>query len=298
MSKYLITGATGNTGKPIAVALLKEQHEVHILGRSKEKARELINAGAIFHEGNLEDENSIAAALENIDAAYLMIPPNYQAEQFTEYQIQIADNYRNAVISSGLKKAIILSSVGAHLTEGAGVVQGLYFFEQKLKSVEGLDLLILRPTYFLENGLGMAGLAKNMGIIGSPVDPTVKIPMVATKDIADFTIKALKQLQFEGKTIEYILGNRDYTYNELAGIYGKKIGKPDLQYVQFSFEDARKSMIANMGLSEDAADKFMKFAVALNEGRITEQAKRTASNTTDTSAEDFSDVFKHVYEHS
>jgi len=298
MSKYLITGATGNTGKPIAEDLLKEQHEVHILGRSKEKARELINAGAIFHEGNLEDENSIAAALENIDAAYLMIPPNYQAEQFTEYQIRIADNYRNAVISSGLKKAIILSSVGAHLKEGAGVVQGLHFFERNLQSIEGLDLLILRPTYFLENGLGMAGLAKNMGIIGSPVDPTVKIPMVATKDIADFAINALKQLQFEGKTIEYILGKRDYTYNELAGIYGKKIGKPDLQYVQFSFEDARKSLITNMGLSEDAADKFTEFALALNEGRITEQAKRTASNTTDTSAEDFSDVFKHVYEHS
>jgi uncharacterized protein YbjT (DUF2867 family) len=197
MNKYLITGATGNTGGPIAEVLLREGNEVHIIGRSKEKARELIDAGAIFYEGNLEDEQSISEALKDIDAAYLMIPPNYQATEFTEYQIKISENYRNAVISSGLKKAVILSSVGAHLTEGAGVVQGLYYFEQKLQSVDSLDLLILRPTYFLENGLGMAAMARNMGIIGSPVDPTVKIPMVTNKDIAYFAIKAQKQLKFE-----------------------------------------------------------------------------------------------------
>jgi 5-carboxymethyl-2-hydroxymuconate isomerase len=57
-------------------------------------------------------------------------------------------------------------------------------------------------------------------------------------------------------------------------------------------------MIANMGLSEDAADKFMEFAIALNDGRITEKTKRTASNTTATSAEEFSNVFKNLYEHS
>ncbi len=39
-----------------------------------------------------------------------------------------------------------------------------------------------------------------------------------------------------------LLGPRDVSFAEAAKILGAAIGKPDLQYVQFSYEDAEKAM--------------------------------------------------------
>ncbi len=41
MSTYVITGATGNTGKPIALGLLERGHAVRVLSRSAARAKEL-----------------------------------------------------------------------------------------------------------------------------------------------------------------------------------------------------------------------------------------------------------------
>ena len=105
--------------------------------------------------------------------------------------------------------------------------------EEVFNAIPGINILHLRASYFLENTLSLAGMIKQMGIMGSPVHPDLKVPMVATKDIATVALKHLLALDFSDKTIEYVLGNREYTYNDIAHIYGKSISKPDLKYVQF-----------------------------------------------------------------
>ncbi len=48
---YVITGATGNTGKPITLALLEAGKKVRIISRSAEKAKELTDKGAELFVG-------------------------------------------------------------------------------------------------------------------------------------------------------------------------------------------------------------------------------------------------------
>jgi hypothetical protein len=43
---------------------------------------------------------------------------------------------------------------------------------------------------------------------------------------------------FSGKSVKALLGQRDLTMDEAARIIGRKIGKPDLKYVTFSYDDA------------------------------------------------------------
>jgi len=102
---------------------------------------------------------------------------------------------------------------------------------------------------------------------------------------------------FHGKSHEYVLGNREYTYAEIAQIYGRTIGKPDLKYVQFPYADAKKAMM-QMGMGESTVDKLNEFAKSMNEGRVLEDVHRTPSTTTPTTAEEFAQVFKSVYERS
>ena len=234
---------------------------------------------------------------DGAEALYTLIPFDPTAPDYTEMQLQHVHSIAQALRGSTIKYAVTLSSVGAHLPAGAGVVQGLHSMEELFNEIPGINILHLRATYFLENTLSMAAMVKQMGIIGSPVRADLKVPMVATKDIAAAALKHLLAKDFSGKNHEYILGNREYTYAEIAQIYGRTIGKPDLKYVQFPYADAKKAMM-QMGMGESVVDKMNEFVKSMNEGKILEDVHRTPANTTPTPAEEFAQIFKSVYEKS
>ena len=150
---YVIAGATGNTGGRIASNLLAAGKEVTVVGRSVEKLQTWANAGAKMAAGDLQDVTFMTEILKGAEAAYLLIPPNFATEDFRDYQMRTADALTSAVKASGLKKVVILSSVGAHLAEDSGVILGLHYFEQSLKLIEGLDDLALRAGIFMKNFL-------------------------------------------------------------------------------------------------------------------------------------------------
>ena len=75
---------------------------------------------------------------------------------------------------------------------------------------------------------------------------------------------------------------------------GERIGKSDLQYVQFSYADEAKAL-AQAGLSESFANFYVEMTRAFNEGRVKPRC-RTPENTTPTRFEEFADEFASAYE--
>jgi uncharacterized protein YbjT (DUF2867 family) len=294
MKTYVITGATGNTGKPIALGLLEKGQNVRVISRSTDKAKELTGKGAKLFEGETSDVELLKKAFAGADAVYAMVPFNMAAKDYFEFQLTHVKAMTKALEESKVKNVVSLSSVGAHLKEGAGVVQGLQRMEESFNNITGLNTMHLRASYFMENLLAQVGAIKHMGAMGNPVKGDLAIPMVATKDIAATALKYLLSLDFKGRNHAYVLGQRDVTYNEVARIFGAAIGKPDLKYYAVSYEDAAKATI-QMGMGESVVNRLNEFVKALNEGRVLEDAKRTAQNTTPTSIEEFAHVFKAVY---
>ena len=297
MSIYVVLGATGHTGKPITLGLLEKKHTVRIVSRHADKATDLIQKGAQHFAGDSTDAAFLSKVFAGADALYTLIPFDAAAPDYTNMQLQHVQAISQALKGSTIKNVVTLSSVGAHLRSEGGVVQGLQKMEEIFSTIPGINILHLRASYFLENGLSMAGMAKQMGIMGSPVRADLKVPMVATKDIAATALRHLLALDFSGKSHEYILGNREYTYADLAAIYGRAIGKPDLKYVQFPYADAKKAMM-QMGMGESVVDKLNEFVKSMNEGKVLADAHRTPANTTPTTAEEFAQVFKSVYDQS
>ena len=294
MKTYVITGATGNTGKPITLGLLEKGHKVRIISRSAEKAKELTDKGAELFPGDTCDRELLINAFTGADAVYAMLPFDAAAPDYTASQVQHATVIADAIKATGVKNLVMLSSVGAHLPEGAGVVQGLQKAEVIFNTIDGLNALYLRAGYFMENTLMQAGAIKFMGAMGSPVLGDLKIPMVATRDIAAAALGYLLDLSFTGKNVGYVLGQRDVSYNEIAGIYGKVIGKPDLKYYTGTYEEGKQAML-QMGMGESVVNKLIEFIRAMNEGHALGDAKRTPANTTPTSIEDFANIFKMIY---
>ena len=92
-----------------------------------------------------------------------------------------------------------------------------------------------------------------------------------------------------------MLGQRDVSYREIAEIFGKAIGKPDLQYYTVSYDDGKQAML-QMGMGASVVNKLLEFIMALNDGSALADARRTPENTTRTSIEDFALTFKAVFE--
>jgi len=294
---YVITGATGNTGKVLSEMLLAEGHTVRIIGRDLQRLQPLIDKGAEALVGTLDDTDFLTEAYREADAVFAMIPPNFQSDDYRAFQNQIAKSHVTSIKNSHVKNVVALSSIGGHLSEGAGIVLGLHDFEEQLRTLEDVNVLILRPSYFMENLYWQVDTIKKLGITGSPIAGDVSQPVVATKDIAEFAAKYLSNLEFKGFTVEYILGERDLSYNEITTIFGKTIGIENLQYVQFSNEDFANAMV-EMGVTKNVAELMLGLTDGINNGVVLNHYKRTDANTTATSIEHFVVFFAQAYKNS
>jgi len=293
---YAILGATGNVGSVIANTLLAKGEKVRVVGRDRGRLEKFVRKGAEAVTANVTDAAALTAALAGARAAFLMIPPNMTSQDYRVDQELASDAIASAVQRSGLQYAVFLSSIGAHVPAGTGPIAGLHTAEEKLNAVSALNVLHLRPAYFMENNLAGMGMIHGMGILGNALLPELKMAMIATRDIGDYAAGRMYSLDFSGKQTRELLGERDLSINETAAIIARGIGKPDLRYVQFPYEQVQQ-VLMQMGIPVKTAALFIEMYKAFNEGVVVAQERRSAENSTPTSLEKFvQDVFAPAYQ--
>lgn len=264
---YVVTGSLGHTGKPITEGLLNAGHTVTVVTSKAENAAAIEALGAKSAVGDVLDTDFLKEAFAGADAAYLIIPANWGVTDWRAFQNRIADNYVAAIQANDIRFAVLLSSVGAHLGNGAGPVDGLHDAEQKLTRVPGLNSKFLRPSYFMYNLFSMIGMVKGMGTMGSNFgDGTVVL--THTDDIADVAIEELLNLNFTGTQVRYIAGD-ERTGAEIAAVLGAAVGKPETPWVVFSDEQNRQGML-QAGLSNEIATQYTQLGAAMRDGTMQE----------------------------
>ena len=289
-----VIGATGNNGGKISEQLLGRGEKVRVMARNADRLKKLKEQGAEVLAGSVEDTASMAKAFAGASAAFIMIPPNYSAPDFRGYQNKVSRVIADAIEKTGLDYAVNLSSVGAHLEKGTGPIAGLHDHEERLNMMSGLNVLHLRPTYFMENNLWNIPLIKNQGINGGPLHPDLRFSMIATQDIAAEAVERLLRKDFKGHTVKELLGPRDVTMKEVTAVIGKAIGKPELPYVQFPYADTEKALLG-MGFSADAARLMVEMNRGFNDGVVKPSQKRSLDTSTKTSIEEFAAFFAQAY---
>ena len=288
---YVILGATGNTGSIIANCLLSKGKKVRVVGRDAGRLQRFVRQGAEPFMTDMSDSTALTKAFSGARAAYLLLPPITTRED----QERESDAIAKAVTKSGLRHAVYLSSYGAHVPEGTGPVTGLHSSEQKLNAVSGLNVLHLRAAYFMENNLAAISMIHGMGIFGHALLPDLKLPMIATPDVGDYAAQRLLDLDFSGKQTRELLGERDLSMTEATAAIARGIGKPDLCYGQFSYDQMQQEL-EQMGMPPKKAAVYIEMFKAINEGVLAAQEPRSPENSTLTSFEKFvQDVFAPAY---
>ena len=293
--KYVITGGSGHISGPLTEKLLSAGQQVTLIGRKASKLESFREKGALIAEGSVEDAAFLQKAFNGADAAYLMIPPNQEAEDFRGYQHRVGQNYIAALRSAGIKKVVFLSSIGAHMGKGSGPVDGLSDFEQLItKELPGTDAVFLRPSYFFYNLFQQAGMIKGMNIMGGNFSfNEEKIALTHTSDIADVAFELLGSLSFTGKTVRYIASD-ERTTEEIRQVLANAAGKPETPWIQFPDDQAFGGMV-QAGLKPSLARDYTDMGIALREGKMQEDYWKNHPELGKVKLEEFAKEFAAVY---
>jgi uncharacterized protein YbjT (DUF2867 family) len=291
---YVVTGATGKTGRVVAEALLAAGADVQVVGRSEGRLRPLVEKGAQPFVGSLDEAQTMSIAFSGAVGVYCMIPPRFEVPDFPAWQRAVGESLAAAVHEAGVNYVVFLSSIGAQHTEGTGPIAGLRREEDRLNRLDGINVLNLRAGFFMENFFMQIDVIRRMGVVGLPMQGDVPCPLIATKDVGEYAAERLLQKDFSDKCTRELLGPRDMTMNEAARVLGAAIGKPGLEYVQFSFEDMERALLG-MGISASGTSTMLGLYRGINDGLVVATEERSPENTTATTFEEFAQLFAEVY---
>lgn len=292
MKTYVITGSIGHISKPIIEGLVKGGNTVRVITSNNERTSEIEKLGAKAIVGSVHDAAFVKETFKGADVVYTMIPPIWQTNNWRASQNEVAKNYADAIRAQGVKHVVNLSSIGAHVGNGVGPVDGLYDFEQLLNALPGLNVKHLRPSFFFYNFFAQIGLIKQAGIMGANYGDGEKIFLVHTNDIASAALEELSKLNFTGNSVRYIFGD-ERSGKDIAATLGKAIGK-ELQWVVFTDEQQKQGLL-QAGLSETHSQAYTDMGQALREGVMQGDARKNKPVLSSIKLEDFAGEFAKVF---
>jgi uncharacterized protein YbjT (DUF2867 family) len=265
--KVIVTGSLGNISKPLTKELVQKGHHVTVISSKPEKQIDIEALGATAAIGSLEDVNFLVSTFTGADAVYCMVPPNNYFDlnlDLLAYYRRLGNNYAQAIEQSGVKRVVNLSSIGAHLDKGSGILIGARDVEQILNE-RSSDVAIthLRPTSFYYNLFGYIDMIKAAGSIAANYGADDKIPWVSPIDIAAVIAEEIAT-PLAGRKVRYV-ASEELTGTETASILGTAIGKPDLKWIIISNAQMLSGLEA-AGMNPQIAAGLVEMYASLHNG--------------------------------
>lgn len=262
--KITITGSLGNIGKPLTTKLIASGHEVTVVSNNADRIEAIESLGAKAAIGSVDDVAFLKTAFAEADAVFAMTPPNLGGANIILNTTNAGKALAEAIQQAGVKRVVMLSSIGADLPDGNGPIAGLYNIEKIYENVENTSFTFLRAGFFYTNLYNDVPMIKGAGIIGSNYPSTAAVPFVHPENIATAAAEELQKVS--GDAIRYIVSDVR-TPNDVAKTLGEAIGKPQLPWIEFTDEQALDGM-KQAGLPDEMANLYAEMGAGLRSGKI------------------------------
>jgi uncharacterized protein YbjT (DUF2867 family) len=296
--KIIVSGSLGHIGKPLTIELVQKGHEVTVISSNQERTGAIEALGAKAAIGSMADADFLTVTFNGADAVYVMESLGTGSNFDPNIDIigainKIGNNYKQAILQSGVKRVVHLSSIGAHTKNGNGLLAFHYNVENILKSLPNdVSITFMRPVGFYYNLLGFINTIKTQGVIATNYGGDSKKPWVAPVDIADAVAEELTS-GFAGRKIRYVASD-EISCNELASLLGAAIGKPDLKWVVIPDEQMLQGMIAT-GMNSKIAAGLVEMNANINNGTIYEDYYQNKPTLGKTKLKVFAKEFAAIY---
>ncbi|SHH65713.1 NAD(P)H-binding protein [Flavobacterium defluvii] len=264
--KIILSGSLGNIGKHLTIKLINAGHDVTVISSNADRKTAIENLGAKAAIGSVSDSDFLIETLTNADAVFAMTPPNLGGANVIVNTENAGKSFAKAIEKTGLKRVVMLSSIGADLPNGTGPIAGLHKIEEIYRNLN-TSVTFLRAGFFYTNFYHDIPMIKGAGIIGSNYPADIKIPFVHPEDIAQAAAEELVQTS-QGKNVRYIISDVR-TPGDAAKVLGTAISKPELPWIEFTDEQALEGM-TQAGLPEEIANLYVEMGNGLKSGKIAE----------------------------
>lgn len=272
-----IAGSLGNIGKPLTQKLVAGGHQVTVISSTAARSAAITALGARAAIGSVSDVNFLTTAFTGAEAVFVMIPPNLGGVNVIANTAAAGKAFSEAILNAGVKRVVMLSSIGADLPGGNGQIAGLHQVEQQLAALKEVAVHFLRAGFFYNNLYHDAAKIRNLGILGANYPAAIQIPLVHPSDIAAAAATALEATD-TGKKVVYVVSDCRMPA-ELASVLGTAIGKPQLPWVEFTDEASSEGML-KAGLPEEIAGLYTEMGAGLRSGQITENFLQSGAPVT------------------
>jgi len=270
--KIIVTGSLGNISRPLIQELVAKGHDVTVVSSKAEKQKEIEALGAKAAIGTLADTDFLTSTFTGADAVYTMVPPNYAAADMMSYCRETGENFVEAIERSGVKRVVHLSSIGAHMESGSGLILAHREVEKIFEELPAaVAITFMRPSGFYYNLLTFIPGIKAAGVMVANYGADDMLIWVAPADIAAAVADEL-ELPVTGHKVRYVASD-ELTGNETARILGEAIGKPDLKWILISDEERTKQLVS-VGLPAAMAEGLVEMFSAQHRGLLAEDFYR------------------------
>lgn len=290
--KIVVTGSIGNIGRPLVQKLVANGHQVTVITSKQHNAATIEAMGATAVTGSVEDVNLLTDTFSGADIVYTMVPSFYGATDLLEFYRSVGENYGEAIRQSGVQRVINLSSFGAHLSKGTGVILGAHYVEEILNKLENVQITHMRPTSFYYNLLAFADMIRHQGFIAINCGGNAVMQLVHPDDIAAAITDEAAQPGTHRK-IRYVMSD-ERTCSEIAAVIGKEIGMPDLEWRLISDEEAQNRYL-QAGVSPLLAQYLTEIYSCLHNGKLAEDLVHHRPEYGKIKLEDYAREFAVIY---
>lgn len=293
--KIIVTGSLGHISAPLTNILVQQGHDVTVISSKPGKQSAIEKLGAKAAIGPLEDEQFVNGTFNGADAVYTMVPPvNYfdKSLDLGNFYKKIVSNYKDAIEKTGVPHVVHLSSIGAHLREGSGLILFHRAGEDMLETLTHASVTFMRPVGFYYNLYAFTAMIKAKGIIEANYGADEELVWVAPEDIAIAVAEELIKPGAENK-IRYVASD-ELNGHETARILGEAIGIPGLSWKLVPDAQRLQALVA-AGMNPGIAAAMVEMFACQHVGKLTEDYYRHRPALGKTKLTEFAKEFAAAY---
>jgi uncharacterized protein YbjT (DUF2867 family) len=222
----VVTGATGNVGRPLVQALAAAGEKVTAVSRRVSDVPD----GVVPVQADLLRPESLEPALDGADALFLLTSAEFHAGG------RDLAGVLGVARAGGVRRVVLLSS------HGVGTGRHPAGFEDAVTG-SGMGWTLLRPGGFASNDLAWAEPVRTNRTVFTPF-PDVALPVVDPTDIADVAAAVLLDDGHAGRTYE-LTGPVPMSPRQRVAAIGAAVGE-EVRLVEQSRAEAKAQMLRFM----------------------------------------------------
>lgn len=238
----VVTGSTGNIGRPLTQALAEAGQQVTAVSRHTAA----VPNGGRHVVADLSEPASLKPALTGAKALFLLLSGDLHATGASP-----ADIIREAE-ASGVRRVVLLSTLGV-VTRPFGPTRIAMRALEDMLGESGLEWAILRPGGFASNALWWAESVRTQQVVAAPFGD-IGVPIIDPADIAAVAAACLLDDRHTGGVYE-LTGPEVITPRQQTEAIAAALGSP-VRFHEFTRDEAKAAMAQSMPaeLADDTLD--------------------------------------------